>query len=63
LFPVRIALYEPCAFSKLNPREFIRGFDLLAICCIHGDADKRSRPKDFIAFSAERQVMPVSTML
>jgi hypothetical protein len=39
---------KPCPSSKLNRREFIGGFDLLAIACIHGDVDKRSgsgRPK------------------
>ena len=30
-----------CAFSKLNPCELVGGFDLLAIACINGDADKR----------------------
>ena len=35
-------------FSKLNPHEFIGGFERLAIACLHGEADKRSglgRPK------------------
>jgi hypothetical protein len=33
-----------CGFSKLNPREFIGGFERLAIACRHGDADKRRGP-------------------
>ena len=33
-----------CGFSKLNPHEFIGGFERLAITCVHGDADKRSSP-------------------
>src|ERR1019366_1361496 len=33
-----------CGFSKRNPHEFIGGFERLAIACLHGDADKRSRP-------------------
>ena len=31
-----------CPYSKLNPPEFIGGFDLSAIACSHGDGDKRS---------------------
>src|SRR5208282_3509773 len=30
--------------SKRSPREFIGGFERLAIACLHGDADKRSGP-------------------
>jgi hypothetical protein len=30
--------------SKLNPSEFIGGFDRLAIAWVHGDAEKRSAP-------------------
>jgi|SRR5208282_4549541 len=30
--------------SKLNPREFVGGFERLAIACVHGEADKRSAP-------------------
>jgi len=30
--------------SKLNPHEFIGGFERLAITCVHGDGDKRSSP-------------------
>src|SRR5271167_4943789 len=33
-----------CPSSKPNPQEFIGGFDLLAIACVHGDADKRRSP-------------------
>jgi hypothetical protein len=30
--------------SKLNPHEFIGGFERLAIACLHGDGDKRDSP-------------------
>jgi hypothetical protein len=33
-----------CGLSKLDPDEFIDGFDLSAIARLHGDADKRSAP-------------------
>jgi predicted ester cyclase len=33
-----------CGFSKLDPREFIGGFDRLRIVCVHGGFDKRSVP-------------------
>jgi hypothetical protein len=39
---------QPCGSSELNPREFVGGFERLAIACLHGDVDKRSgfgRPK------------------
>jgi hypothetical protein len=42
--PDDISSADPCPSSELNPREFIGGFDLLAIASIHGDADKRSGP-------------------
>ena len=35
---------RPGPSSKLNPHEFIGGFERLAITCLHGDADKRSSP-------------------
>ncbi len=37
-----------CPSSKLNPHEFIGGFERMAIARVHGDAEKgrgRGRPK------------------
>src|SRR5271167_2432311 len=33
-----------CGSSILNPREFVGGFDELAIACLYGDAGKRILP-------------------
>jgi hypothetical protein len=38
----RTAGHFTCGFSKLNPHEFIGGFERMAIACLHGEADKRS---------------------
>lgn len=36
---------EGCPSSKLNPDEFIGGFERLAIACVHREAEKRgTRP-------------------
>jgi hypothetical protein len=35
---------DTCGSSKLNPSEFIGGFERLAIACVHGNAEKRSAP-------------------
>jgi hypothetical protein len=40
----KLAAVIRCSFSKLNPHEFIGGFERLAITCVHGDADERSSP-------------------
>src|SRR5713226_9831557 len=37
------SFYKPVA-SRYLIREFIGGFERLAITCVHGDADKRSSP-------------------
>ena len=39
-----VRLSDGCLSSKLNPHEFIGGFERLAIACLHGDLDKRDSP-------------------